>query len=162
MSQRILVAGLGNIFCGDDGFGVEVVRRLSTQVLPASVHVVDFGIRALHLAYEILDGGYETTILVDAARVGDEPGTVSLIKPDIDTLLSDTSELPDAHAMDFRSVLRLLRSLGGEPGDIYIVGCEPLQLEDGIGLSTPVAAAVDEALRLIHERLTARRNKNDE
>jgi hydrogenase maturation protease len=162
MSQRILVAGLGNIFCGDDGFGVEVVRRLSTQVLPASVRVVDFGIRALHLAYEILDGGYETTILVDAARMGDEPGTVSLIKPDIDTLLSDTSELPDAHAMDFRSVLRLLRSLGGEPGDIYIVGCEPLQLEDGIGLSTPVAAAVDEALRLIHERLTARRNKNDE
>jgi len=153
MSQRILVAGLGNIFCGDDGFGVEVVRRLSAQVLPPSVRVVDFGIRALHLAYEILDGGYETTILVDAARTGDAPGTVSLIKPDIDTLSSDAGELPDAHAMDFRSVLRLLRSLGGEPGDIYIVGCEPLQLEDEIGLSQPVAAAVEEAVRLICERL---------
>jgi hydrogenase maturation protease len=153
MSQRILIAGLGNIFWGDDGFGVEVVRRLSAQVLPASVRVADFGIRALHLAYELFDGGYETTILVDAARMGDEPGTVYFIKPDLDTLLTDASELPDAHAMDFRSVLRLLRSLGGNPGDLYVVGCEPLQLEDEIGLSKPVADAVDEALRLIHERL---------
>ncbi|HEV8713764.1 MAG TPA: hydrogenase maturation protease [Candidatus Binatia bacterium] len=153
MSQRILIAGLGNIFLGDDGFGVEVVRRLSTQGLSASVRVADFGIRALHLAYELLDGSYEITILVDAARMGDEPGTVYFIKPDIDTLLGDTSELPDAHAMDFRSVLHLLRSLGGKPGDLYVVGCEPLQLEDEIGLSKPVAAAVEEALRLIHERL---------
>lgn len=155
MSQRILIAGLGNIFWGDDGFGVEVVRRLSTQVLPGSIRVADFGIRALHLAYELLDGGYQTTVLVDAARMGDKPGTVYFIKPDLDTLWSDTSELLDAHAMDFRSVLRLVKSLGGNPGDIYIVGCEPLQLEGGaIGLSKPVADAVDEALRMIHERLT--------
>jgi hydrogenase maturation protease len=153
MSQRILIVGLGNIFLGDDGFGVEVVRRLSTQVLPGSVRVADFSTRALHLAYELLDGGYHTTVLVDAARMGDKPGTVFFIKPDLDALLSDTSELVDAHAMDFRSVLRLVKSLGGKPGDIYVVGCEPLQLEDEIGLSKPVADAVNEALRLIHEKL---------
>jgi hydrogenase maturation protease len=153
MAQRILIAGLGNIFLGDDGFGVEVVRRLSTEHLSGSVRVADFGVRALHLAYELLDGDYENTVLVDAARMGDRPGTVYLIKPDLDTIFSDTSELPDAHAMDFRSVLRLVKSLGGQPGNIYVVGCEPLQLEDEVGLSQPVADAVDEALRLIHERL---------
>lgn len=153
MSQRVLIAGLGNIFLGDDGFGVEVVRRLSARVLPGSVRVADFGVRSLHLAYELLDGGYEKTILVDAAPMGDKPGTVYLIKPDLDTMFSDTGELPDAHAMDFRSVLRLVKSLGGKPADLYVVGCEPLQFEDEIGLSQPVSDAVDEALRLIHERL---------
>ncbi|PYJ46488.1 MAG: peptidase M52 [Acidobacteria bacterium] len=153
MSCRILVAGLGNIFLGDDGFGVEVVRRLSAETLPGSVRVGDFGIRALHLAYELADGGYENTILIDAARMGDKPGTVYLIKPDLDTIFSDSSEFPDGHAMDFRLVLRLVRSLSGKTGDIYIVGCEPLQFEDQIGLSKPVAAAVNEALKLIHERL---------
>jgi hydrogenase maturation protease len=153
MSYQVLIAGLGNIFLGDDGFGVEVVRRLSAEVLPDSVRVADFGIRALHLAYDLLDGGYEKTILVDAARMGDKPGTVYLIKPDIDTLFSDTNEFPDGHAMDFRALLRLVKSLGGKPGDIYVVGCEPLQIQDEIGLSKPVADAVDEALRLIHELL---------
>jgi hydrogenase maturation protease len=153
MSCRVLVAGLGNIFLGDDGFGVEVVRRLSAEILPGSVWVGDFGIRALHLAYELHDGGYDKTILVDAARMGDEPGTVYLIKPDLDLILNDTGDFPDGHAMDFRSVLRLVGLLGSKPCDIYVVGCEPLQFEDQIGLSKPVAAAVNEALRLIHERL---------
>ncbi|MEW6297467.1 MAG: hydrogenase maturation protease [Thermodesulfobacteriota bacterium] len=155
MSQRILIAGLGNVFLGDDGFGVEVVRRLSTRVLPASVRVADFGVRALHLAYELLDGGYHTTIIVDAACMGGAPGTVYFIQPDLGAVFGDTHALPDAHAADFRSALHLLRSLGGEPGDLYILGCEPLRLDDGIGLSQPVAAAVDEALKLIHERLAA-------
>lgn len=153
MGQRILIAGLGNIFLGDDGFGVEVVRRLSPEVLHGSVRVADFGVRALHLAYELLDDRYENTILADAARMGDRPGTVYLIKPDLEKIFSDTSALPDAHAMDFRSVLRLVKSLGGKVGHIYVVGCEPLQLEDQVGLSQPVADAVDEALRLIREKL---------
>jgi hydrogenase maturation protease len=153
MSQRVFIAGLGNIFLGDDGFGVEVVRRLSAEVLPQSVRVADFGVRSLHLAYELLDGSYDATILVDAARMGDRPGTVYLIKPELEAIFNDTSELPDGHAMDFRSVLRLMKSLGGNPRNIYVVGCEPLQLTDEIGLSKPVADAVDEALRLIHERL---------
>src|SRR5688572_26061330 len=97
MNQRVLIAGLGNIFLGDDGFGVEVVRRLSAETLPGSVRVADFGVRALHLAYELLDGGYGTTVLVDAARMGEQPGTVYLIKPDLGTIVADGSELPDGH-----------------------------------------------------------------
>lgn len=153
MTPRVLVAGLGNIFLGDDAFGVEVVRRLSIQALPDSVRVADFGIRALHLAYELLEGRYQTTILVDAARIGDRPGTVYLIKPDLETLSDDADEFADAHAIDFRSVFRLLKLLGGDPGEIYIVGCEPLQLDEGMGLSKPVADAVDQALKLIHDKL---------
>ena len=83
---------MGNIFLGDDGFGVEVVRRLSAQLLPESVRVADFGIRTLHLAYELLDGGYETTLLVDAAHIGDQPGTVYFIKPDLDQIVKDSSD----------------------------------------------------------------------
>lgn len=151
MSRRVLIAGVGNIFLGDDGFGVEVARRLASNGLPESVRVADFGVRALHLAYELLDGGYEATILIDAASMGREPGAVYLIEPDIDALVGEANEVPDAHGMDFRSVLRLVKSLGGKPGRIYVVGCEPLQLADEIGLSKPVADAVDEALRLIYE-----------
>jgi hydrogenase maturation protease len=154
MSHRFLIAGLGNIFLGDDGFGVEVVRRLSADSLPGSVRVADFGIRTLHLAYELLEGGYEATLLVDAARMGDQPGTVYLIKADLDGIIREASTLADAHSMDFRSVLRLVHSLGGTPGQIYVVGCEPLQLEDEIGLSKIVSDAVDEALTLIHETVT--------
>lgn len=151
MNQRVLIAGLGNIFLGDDGFGVEVARRLAAESFPQSVRVADFGVRGLHLAYELLDGGYGATILVDAAPIGGEPGTVYLIEPDLDALMGEGNEFPDAHGMDFRSVLRLVKSLGGQPGRLYVVGCEPLQLADEIGLSKPVADAVDEALRLIHE-----------
>jgi hydrogenase maturation protease len=153
MHPPVLIAGLGNIFLGDDAFGVEVVRRLSAQALPDSVRVADFGIRALHLAYELLDGRYQTTILVDAARMGDRPGTVYLIKPDLETLSDDANEFADAHAMDFTSVLRLLKLLGGNPGEIYVIGCEPLQLDEEMGLSKPVADAVDEALKLINDKL---------
>jgi hydrogenase maturation protease len=153
MNPPVLIAGLGNIFLGDDAFGVEVVRRLSAQVLPDWVRVADFGIRALHLAYELLEGRYQTTILVDAAHIGDRPGTVYLIKADVETLSHNATEFADAHAMDFTSVLRLLKSLGGSPGEIYVVGCEPLQLDEAMGLSKPVADAVDEALKLIHDKL---------
>jgi hydrogenase maturation protease len=151
MRHRFLIAGLGNIFLGDDGFGVEVIRRLCARSLPASVRVADFGIRTLHLAYELLDGAYEATLLVDAARMGDQPGTVYLIKPDLDLIVRGAETLSDAHSMDFRSVLRLLYSLGGKTGEIYVVGCEPLQLDEEMGLSKPVADAIEEALKLIHE-----------
>jgi hydrogenase maturation protease len=154
MSRPFLIAGLGNIFLGDDGFGVEVVRRLSADSLPGSVRVADFGIRTLHLAYELLEGAYQATLLVDAARMGHQPGTVYLIKPDVDVMLSDASTLSDAHSMDFRSVLRLIKSLGGNPREIYVVGCEPLQLDEQIGLSGIVSDAVDEALTLIRETVT--------
>lgn len=148
MSQRVLIAGIGNIFRGDDGFGIEVVRRLGVETLPEWVRIVDFGVRTLHLAFEILDG-YTATILVDATTRGEPPGTVYLIEPE------EVPEqgVPDAHGMDFRAVLQLANSLSEKRHKIYVVGCEPLEVREGIGLSTPVACAVNEALRLIHKVL---------
>jgi hydrogenase maturation protease len=151
---HILVAGIGNIFMGDDAFGSEVARRLMKRTLPDEVRVVDFGIRGFDLTYALLDG-YEVTIFVDATPRGDAPGTLYTIEPD----LSELDEEGDAqgamiepHGMNPLKVLRLAKSMGGEFKRILLVGCEPapLQSEDGeMGLSEPVAAAVDEAIRII-------------
>ncbi len=151
MQHRTLVAGLGNIFLSDDGFGVEVVRRLAAKTFPDWVRVADFGIRGVHLAYELLDHPYETTILVDATPRGAKPGTIYLIEPEPDDSDPAASATPDAHGMNPAAVLALLKTLGGTPGRILIVGCEPASLEEGIGLSAPVAAAVQEAITLIKE-----------
>jgi hydrogenase maturation protease len=151
MKERVLIAGIGNIFLGDDGFGVEVIKRLGSENLPGWVRVTDFGIRGVHLAYEMLDGGYETTIMVDTTRRGGEPGTVYLIEPDIETLEPREPVSLDAHGMDPQAVLGALKLLGGATGRVYVVGCEPLQTEEEIGLSPPVARGVLEAIELIHE-----------
>jgi hydrogenase maturation protease len=124
MGYRMLVAGVGNIFLGDDGFGVEVAKRLAAAALPGWVRVADFGIRGLHLAYELLDHGYETTILVDATPRGGEPRTVYLIEPDLDAHSTEGHSSPDAHAMTPAAVFALLRAIGGPPGRVLIVGCE--------------------------------------
>lgn len=150
MSQGILVAGIGNIFLQDDGFGVEVAKRLAGSELPEGVKVADFGIRGVHLAYEMLDGGYDTTILIDAAPRGEAPGTVYLIEPDLDNIDAQQSASMDAHSMDPQVVFATLKSLGGSPRRVLIVGCEPLVIDDGIGLSEPVGRAVEEAVRLVH------------
>jgi hydrogenase maturation protease len=150
VQPHTLIAGVGNIFLGDDGFGVEVAQRLAGRALPAGVHVADFGIRGVHLAYELVDKGYESTILVDATSRGGEPGTVYLIEPELDE--SDETagtDMADAHEMDPRAVLGLVRTLGGTPGKILVVGCEPASIEEEMGLSEPVAAAVEEAITLI-------------
>ena len=149
MSQCILVAGIGNIFLQDDGFGVEVAKRLADSELPEGVKVTDFGIRGVHLAYEMLDGGYDTTILIDAAPRGEAPGTVYLIEPDLDIDAQQSASM-DAHSMDPQVVFATLKSLGGSPRRVLIVGCEPLVIDDGIGLSEPVGRAVEEAVRLVH------------
>ncbi|EIE97801.1 hydrogenase maturation protease [Saccharomonospora glauca] len=159
MTSRVLIAGIGNVFHGDDGFGVEVVSRLSTRDLPPQAVVADYGVRGVHLAYELLDGNYETTIFVDAMRRGGEPGTVYVLDADPATSLppsehSDEGPVLDAHGMHPAAVLALLRRLGGTPGRVYVVGCEPLTVAEGMGLSEPVAAAVDEAARLVR-RLAA-------
>jgi len=151
VSRRVLVAGVGNIFLGDDAFGVEVARRLASQDLPSWVRVADFGIRGIHLAYELLDEAYETMILVDATPRGGEPGTVYLIEPDLDALVAGRPSPADAHGMNPEAVFGLLRSLGGAPRRVLIVGCEPAQTEEEIGLSTPVERSVEEAVRLILE-----------
>jgi hydrogenase maturation protease len=150
MSPCILVAGIGNIFLQDDGFGVEVAKRLADSELPEGVKVADFGIRGVHLAYEMLDGGYDMTILIDAAPRGEAPGTVYLIEPDLDNIDAQQSASMDAHSMDPQVVFATLKSLGGSPRRVLIVGCEPLVIDDGIGLSEPVGRAVEEAVRLVH------------
>ena len=136
MSPRILVAGIGNIFLQDDGFGVEVAKRLADSELPEGVKVADFGIRGVHLAYEMLDGRYDTTIY--------------LIEPDLDKIDAQQSASMDAHSMDPQVVFATLKSLGGSPRRMLIVGCEPLVIDDGIGLSEPVGRAVEVAVRLVH------------
>lgn len=148
----ILVAGIGNIFLGDDGFGVEVVRRLANLKLPNNVLVNDFGIRGFDLAYALQDG-YETTILVDACPHGEAPGTLYVIEPDL-TALDDSAAPPvaDAHAMNPVSVLRMARAMNIEVRNVLLVGCEPENLggEEGrIGLSAPVEAAVEDAVKLV-------------
>lgn len=148
---RILVAGIGNIFLGDDGFGVEVVRRLAERPQAEGVRVADFGIRGLDLAYALMDG-FDLAILVDAAPRGQPPGTIYLIEPDWEEHEASQGML-QTHGMDPISVLRLVQALGGQPCGLRLVGCEPETLgteEDPVmGLSEPVEAAVAEAIRLI-------------
>ncbi len=153
----ILVAGLGNIFLSDDGFGVEVARRLAGLDLGDDVKVTDFGIRGLHLAYELLDG-YEMVILVDASPRGDEPGTLYVIEPD-PAPEPDPDEIPplDAHGMDPGAVLAILGVLGGKVDRILVVGCEPALADEGMGLSPPVEAAVDQAVILVQDLINEHR-----
>jgi len=149
----LLVAGIGNIFLGDDGFGVEVARRMASLDLPASVRVVDFGIRGFDLAYALQDG-YETTILVDACPHGEAAGTLYVIEPDL-KVLDDPEAAPatvEAHAMNPMNVLRMARAMNIELKDVLLVGCEPQTLggEEGhMGLSAPVETAVEDAVKLV-------------
>ena len=149
----ILVAGIGNIFLGDDAFGVEVARRMAGLDLPASVRVADFGIRGFDLAYALQDG-YETTILVDACPHGEAPGTLYVIEPDLKALDGPDAApaTVEAHAMNPMNVLRMAKAMNIEIKNVLLVGCEPETLggEEGqMGLSAPVEAAVDEAVKLV-------------
>jgi len=149
----ILVAGIGNIFLGDDAFGVEVARRMAGLDLPASVRVADFGIRGFDLAYALQDG-YETTILVDACPHGEAPGTLYVIEPDLEALDGPDAApaTVEAHAMNPMNVLRMAKAMNIEIKNVLLVGCEPETLggEEGqMGLSAPVEAAVDEAVKLV-------------
>lgn len=150
----ILIAGVGNIFKGDDAFGVEVAQRLARKILPDGVKVVDFGIRGIDLTYALLDG-YRAAVLVDAVRRGEPPGTVYVIEPEWPSDSEPDPEEPfiEPHDLDPAKVLRLVRALGGRPGRLLLVGCEPQTFGDedegAMGLSPPVAAAVDEAIKTI-------------
>ncbi|MFJ1564022.1 hydrogenase maturation protease [Streptomyces erythrochromogenes] len=164
MSPKVLVAGIGNVFLGDDGFGVETVRALSAHPLPDGVEVVDFGVRGVHLAYQLLDG-YDTLVLVDATARGGAPGTLYLIEAEAGTdagaaagagtQAAGPGEGPvlDGHHMSPDTVLALLGALcagtgATPPRRTLVLGCEPACVEEGIGLSAPVAAAVPEAVRM--------------
>ena len=153
---EILVAGIGNIFLGDDAFGVEVARRLAGRPLPAGVRVEDFGIRGFDLAFA-LDTA-DTIILVDAAARGEAPGTLYTIEPGLDNLEDPAiASTPDAHSMDPMQVLKLARQLNVLPGRIVLIGCEPATFgqenEGQMGLSPVVEAAVDRAVDLIESMI---------
>ncbi len=154
MNARVLIAGLGNIFCGDDAFGVETVRRLTEAGLPDGACAVDFGIRSYDLAFALTDG-YAAVVLVDATPRGEPPGTVYLIEPDLERLDDpEPSEpaLAGAHAMNPVTVLRMARSLGGIRSKVLLVGCEParLETEDGeMALSAEVESAIPRAVEMI-------------
>ncbi|WP_046779788.1 hydrogenase maturation protease [Streptomyces yangpuensis] len=169
MNPRVLIAGIGNVFLGDDGFGVETVRALAAHPLPDGVEVVDFGVRGVHLAYQLLDG-YDTLVLVDATDRGGEPGTLYLIEAEAEavagtgagagaaspgTPAAGPGEGPvlDGHHMSPDTVLALLGTLcagtgATPPRRTLVLGCEPSRVEEGIGLSAPVAAAVPRAVRM--------------
>ncbi|MEV6862483.1 hydrogenase maturation protease [Streptosporangium subroseum] len=146
--MKILVAGVGNVFLSDDGFGVAVVKRLADADLPDDVTVADFGIRGIHLAYELTGGAYDSVILVDAVSRHSPPGTLYVLKP----LTSGcAASFVDAHDMTPEMVLALAGTLGGETGRVLLVGCEPADISPGMELSAPVAEAVDAAAELVLE-----------
>ncbi|MER3427335.1 MAG: hydrogenase maturation protease [Pyrinomonas sp.] len=144
--MRVLIAGIGNIFLGDDGFGCEVARRLIQRELPAGVRVVDFGIRGFDLAYALMERN-DAVILVDAVPRGEAPGTLYVIEPDLDQLEGSNVE---THGMNPVKAISLAKEMGGGVQRILMVGCEPACFE-GMGLSAMVEAAVEEAVRLIEE-----------
>lgn len=155
---RVLIACIGNIFLGDDGFGVEVAQRLMSRQYPEGVQVVDFGIRGIDLAYALLED-YDMLVLVDAIPRGGSPGTLYLIEPDLSGMTPEKGVeagrvAVDNHSMDPVKVLAFARTLGAKPIRTLLVGCEPFLMSDDstemqMGLSEPVQAAIDEAVKMI-------------
>jgi hydrogenase maturation protease len=157
--KRVLVAGIGNIFFGDDAFGCEVASELAKRNLPDGVTVRDFGIRGYDLAYAMMDG-YDATILIDAAPRGERLGTVYLLQLDSDKADNAEAEIADGHDLTPVRVLRLVRSLGGEIKNLYLIGCEPSKMdgEPAMGLSEEVCRAVPIATDLVEEVTDILRN----
>jgi hydrogenase maturation protease len=157
MSGGVLIAGIGSIFQTDDAFGVEVAGRLADHPLPDDVRVEDFGIRGIHLAYELLEG-YDTLILIDAVPMGEPPGTLVVMEPELGARrVSSEPDDPavDAHTMSPDVVLATLERLGGgSVRRIFIVGCQPADLREGMGLTPVVEAAVGAAANLCLDLLT--------
>jgi hydrogenase maturation protease len=159
---RILVAGIGNIFLGDDAFGSEVAQRLMRQMLGLGVEVMDLGIRSLDLMYALIDG-YDAAILIAAVPRGEPPGTLFLIEPRIDAPADAdaTCVMLDGHTMDPVKVLRAAGSMGMLPRRLLIVGCEPTPLpgdeEMQMEMSSPVSAAIDEAVSMVCEIVSSLR-----
>jgi hydrogenase maturation protease len=152
MSKRILIAGLGNIFCSDDAFGVSVIERLAARSWPEGVEVQDFGIRGIHLAYQLLEP-YDLVVLVDAVQRDGPPGTVYVVEAEPDPEPGPEVSM-DAHDLGPDAVLSLVPRLGGTLGAVVVVGCEPAEMGTGIGLSPAVEAAVETAAQLVTDLVT--------
>jgi hydrogenase maturation protease len=155
MEAQILVAGVGNSWLTDDGFGGHVVRRLEQRELPSGVQVMDFGTGGLDLAYEVMRG-YHGLILIDASPQGGEPGTLYVLEPDpaeIDAGIED-GEVLNPHGMDPQTVLRFVKAVHGWPGKVVVVACEPEEVEAmGIELSPSVGASVEKAVGVVLEQI---------
>ncbi len=157
----ILVAGVGNIFMRDDGFGVEVVRRLAHLELPAGTRVVDFGIRSFDLAFALLDKP-ALTILVDATQLGGPPGTMYTIDPGQEDFSTMKDRSMDGHRLDLVQVFNLAIQMGGSLGNMRVVGCEPDTFgpDEGLmGLSPAVEQAVDQAVAIVQSLIAEARTE---
>ena len=151
--RSILIAGVGNAWLRDDGFGGEVVRRLEQRQLPDGVSVMDAGTGGLDLAYEVMRG-YDGLVILDVSRQGGEPGTLYVMEPDEDSVQGgiEDGQLINPHAMDPQTVLRFVKSIGAWPGRVVVIACEPADVEEmGWGLSDDVGQAVDRAVELVLE-----------
>ena len=158
MTRSILVAGIGNIFNRDDGFGVSVAWKLAAAPMPENVRVVDFGIRGFDLVLALLDG-YDVTIFVDAVSRGGAPGTLYTMEPDVDGIAGagESGAVENSHGLDPVKVLSMAKSLGARLGRVIVIGCEPETLEDDtgrIGLSDAVQAAVEPAMEMVRSFVT--------
>jgi hydrogenase maturation protease len=154
-AKQVLVAGVGNAWMRDDGFGGEVTKALSERELPTGVQVIDFGSGGLDLAYEVMRG-YDALILIDVSRQGEPPGTLYVMEAkedDVEGGIED-GEMIDPHGMDPQTVLRFVKYVGGWPGRVFVVACEPQVIEDvGFGLSDPVRASVAKAVDVVLETI---------
>jgi hydrogenase maturation protease len=151
MTGRTLVAGVGNVFLRDDAFGVEVIRLLAGRPQPPGVEIADFGIRGVHLVYELLNG-CDLFVLVDAAQRGCEPGTVTVLEVEPEDVTPGTPVM-DAHGLAPDDIFAMLGSMGGHPGRSLVVACEPADVSAGMGLSDRVTAALPHAVRAVEEIL---------
>ncbi len=153
--RKFLVAGVGNAWLRDDGFGGEVARRLEARELPDDVSVMDVGTGGLDLAYEVMRG-YDALVILDVSRQGGEPGTLYVMEPEEDEVLGsiEDGEAINPHAMDPQTVLRFVKSLGAWPGKVVVIACEPAEIEEmGWGLSEQVKEAVQRAVDLVVETI---------
>jgi hydrogenase maturation protease len=160
--SSILVAGVGNAWLRDDGFGGEVARRLEERELPAGVTVMDAGTGGLDLAYEVMRG-YDALLILDVSRQGGEPGTLYVMEPEeesVPTSIED-GDVINPHAMDPQTVLRFVKSAGAWPGRVLVIACEPAEVEEmGWGLSEEVSGAVDRAVSLVLETVEGLREEH--
>ena len=155
MEAQILVAGVGNSWLTDDGFGGHVARRLEQAELPGGVRVMDFGTGGLDLAYEVMRG-YDGLVLVDVSRQGGDPGTLYVIEPDPEEIKGgiEDGEMINPHGMDPETVLRFVKTVHGWPGKVVVVACEPAQTDEvGMGLTEEVEGAVEEAVEVAVEQI---------
>ena len=152
-TRQILVAGIGNAWLRDDGFGGEVARRLEQRELPDGVSVMDAGTGGLDLAYEVMRG-YDGLVILDVSKQGGEPGTLYVMEPDEDSVQAgiEDGQVINPHGMDPQTVLRFVKSIGAWPGRVVVIACEPADIEEmGWGLSDDVEEAVDRAVELVFE-----------